>query len=489
MPRKVLPPPSCDVYTPSVLAKAMVRTLGDALDFQWLEPCVGKGAFLNALALQRVDRNRVTGIDLSSITEAADRHAMVQRSTEFLTWAAATEKRFDRIVANPPFISLSDVPSVVRKAAMRHSLPNGTPVPLGSNCWFAFLCAALRLLNPGGSLAFVLPAAFEFANYAAALRSGLPMVFSAVEVHRCKVPIFDAVEDGSVVLIARGHGSSSRRPLRRVHSDLAELAQGVRQPTLKSPNRTRSGAGSVAGCKTPLHEVMSIGIGAVTGDARYFLMNDQDRLDLGLPTSAMQSVVSKARHIGFPALSRTQWDYLRRSGERLWLFRPRGAALKHKAVQRYLRLQLNKGGCRKDAYKIRTRAPWYLTPLPMRPHGFMSGMSQQGPAICFNEMDGLSVTNTLYTVRFSAHLCREAQYAWALMLLTSEVRKQLKHIARDYALGLAKFEPGDLSQLMIPKPRISEECSSVYAEAFDALMGGDEDRSTWLANQMIKPST
>ena len=39
--------------------------------------------------------------------------------------------------------------------------------------------------------------------------------------------------------------------------------------------------------------------------------------------------------------------------------------------------------------------PWYHMPMPSRPHGFVTGMSQHGPVICFNRMRGLSATNTL----------------------------------------------------------------------------------------------
>jgi hypothetical protein len=230
---------------------------------------------------------------------------------------------------------------------------------------------------------------------------------------------------------------------------------------------------------------MSIGLGAVTGDASYFLMTDEERRRHGLPKSAVVPVVSRSKHIRRAAIFSEHWEELLSGGERIWLFRPCSSDLSQPAVQRYLRLSEADGGCRRDAYKIRNRNPWYLTPLPPRPHGFVSGMSQAGPWICLNEMPRLSATNTLYTVRFRRRLPVLERYAWALMLLTSEVREQLPSIVREYALGLAKLEPGDLSQLRLPAPRVVDAMPVLYRNAVESLLDGDISRACSIANKQL----
>ena len=137
----VKPPPSCNVYTPAVLAQAMVRALGDVPDARWLEPCVGNGALLKALARHRVDASRIVGLDLCRSPEPADVHAVVRRGIDFLRWSRSTTERFDRVVANPPYVALSKVPRPIQNAALRVRTPDGTPIALGGNCWNAFLCA------------------------------------------------------------------------------------------------------------------------------------------------------------------------------------------------------------------------------------------------------------------------------------------------------------------------------------------------------------
>jgi len=478
-------PVSCNVYTPAVLAQAMVRALGDGPDARWLEPCVGKGAFLRALARQRVDVGRIVGLDLCRSSEPTDIHAVVRRGIDFLRWAASTTERFDRVVANPPYIALSKVPRPIQNAALSVRTPDGMAIALSGNCWNAFLCASLGLLNEGGSIAFVLPAAFDYANYARSLRAKLPTLFGRLEVHRCRTPIFDSVEEGSIVLLAHGFRVPRTAAFRREYETLDALVRGLGRPSQPTRRTSKPDDLSAKSTGVRLGDVMTIGLGAVTGDASYFLMTDGERRRHALPKSAVVPVLSKSKHIRSASISLERWAELLSAGERVWLFRPLPSVVSQTAVQQYLELTEADGGCRRNAYKIRNRSPWYVTPLPPRPDGFLSGMSQSGPWICLNRMEGLSATNTLYTVRFRKRLSQDEQCAWALMLLTSEVRRQLPSVIREYALGLAKLEPGDLSQLRLPTPRGVGAMPRIYRSAVESLLAGDASRACSIADRHV----
>ena len=73
----------------------------------WLEPSVGHGVFLLALADAGVRRENVVAIDLDPEPSHADALAITDRSQDFLSWSQSTQKRFDRIVGNPPHVPLS----------------------------------------------------------------------------------------------------------------------------------------------------------------------------------------------------------------------------------------------------------------------------------------------------------------------------------------------------------------------------------------------
>lgn len=484
--RLPVPPASCNVYTPQSLADSLVHAMGNTPTALWLEPCVGKGALLEAIARRGTDTKRIVGLDLASNPEPTDRLGRVRRSTEFLDWALRTKSKFDRIIANPPYISLRMLPTQIRSAALQHRTPSGHPVTAGSNCWYAFLCASLRLLRPDGAIGFVLPASFEYAGYAFRLREELPGLFGECHIHRCQVPIFDAVDEGAVVLYCRGFGNASNRVSRLQHKTLQSLVATLNSGCM-IPQATKMAKVVAPKRNVVLRDIMKIGIGAVTGDSDYFLLNESQCLEHQLPRSVLRPIVSRARHLHCPAITNDIWDGYRSKNERVWLFRPCDSDLNNPLVRKYLELEPELGGCRRDAFKIRNRTPWWRTPLPPHPHGFLSGMTQLGPIICFNEKARLAATNTLYTVRFVKDIPLEDRFAWALMLLTTWTRKQIEGAQRTYALGLRKLEPSDISSLSLPVPRCPVTQKTYYT-AIDLVIDGRLSRATQIADRYIAKS-
>src|SRR5207248_4179013 len=121
-----------------------------------------------------VAARRITAVELDCHTEVAGKCGDYLPGVDFLAWSLATEKRFDRVIGNPPFLQLHKAHKKVVEAALRVKRPCGDPVPLRANCWYAFLCASLRLLKPGGGMCFVLPSGWDYADYAADLRECMP---------------------------------------------------------------------------------------------------------------------------------------------------------------------------------------------------------------------------------------------------------------------------------------------------------------------------
>ena len=61
---------------------------------------------------------------------------------------------------------------------------------------------------------------------------------------------------------------------------------------------------------------------------------------------------------------------------------------------------------------------------------------------------------------------------------------------RQYALGLSKLEPGDLTQLRLPMPRVVDTMPTLYWRAVEALLDGDVTRACSIAdNQVAKQRT
>jgi adenine-specific DNA-methyltransferase len=321
-----------------------------------------------------------------------------------------------------------------------------------SNLWFAFLRASLSLLKEGGSIGFIVPAAFEYAGYASTLRDKISEHFAEFGVHRCREPLFDEVQDGCVVLIGRKYELPNVSTTRREYETAAKLVRNIGK--IKHPE---SRVGSLRACQSRHNtvkgaEILSIRIGCVTGDAQYFLLREADRIRLRLPVRALTPVLSRSRQLKTAVVTKAVWEVLKAQNERVWLFRPDQKHLNMPSVRKYLRLTAEKGGCSKQNYKVQLRNVWYRPDLPAKVEGSLSGSSRVGPWISLRQYEELSATNTLYCVPFNKRLSNYAKSAWCLSLLTGQFRRQLPQVIRRYPDGLEKIEPGDLMNLDIPVP-------------------------------------
>jgi hypothetical protein len=450
----------------------MVRAMADKPGALWLEPCIGSGVFLEALREAGVSADRIRGVDLESEAATNDWLAKTIRGVDFLKWAKKTNERFDRIVGNPPFLAIRGLSYMLRKSALASPTPDGFGVPGKANCWYAFLCASLTLLKPSGSIAFVLPAAWEYAGYAAPLRAYVTKSFAQLEVHRSRKPLFDGVQDGSIVMLCRGYQRKNRQRTRFEYSSSHDLTKGLterrsaeRTPVLTVAPKIRRGSDV---CN--LGDVIEIRLGGVTGDARFFALSETERIRWELPEQVMQPVVTRASHLRGALITDDEWNKLRTEGKRVWLFKPNRVLLEHPSVKRYLELEEKNGGCHRQNYKIRTRNPWYETPLPDIVDGFMSGMSKTGPWISLRSMRGLSATNTLYVIKFKERLSLEQMAAWGITLLRKETRETMLERVRKYPDGLLKYEPGDLISVRLRKPKAFQGAVEAYQEMIQTLL-------------------
>lgn len=459
-------------------------SLGDEPHAKWLEPSHGTGVFVEAISALGVDKGRITAIDLDAGYRPADDLATAYRGVDFLDWAARTGASFDRIVGNPPFVSIRCLPRQLREVALSTVDLNGAPIGGNANLWYAFVLRSIRLLREGGTLGFVLPSAAEFANYSTHIRDNVAKVFGRVEVYRCMRPLFDNVQDGTLVAIAReyrgGPGLVRKQTVLTRRALIHQLSLDRKISGHKCPVRPKVFANKTV----RFDRIAKIAIGAVTGDANFFLMSEEKRRELSLPKTALQRIVSKAKHLRTPIFTDSEWERLKTERERVWLFNPNTESIKHPAVQQYLSLTVEKGGCHREAYKVRIRDPWYKTPLPKKPDAFVSGMTQPLPWLSINAAQNVNATNTLYVLRFISRDARE-WYKWALAMLSSCAWKQIRRLGRRYPDGLIKYEPGSLTKLELPVATRDLDFEDLYTKAVSHLLRGDVRIARELADAAV----
>lgn len=480
------PPTSCKVYTPKLLADAMVQALYRSNTQRWLEPSCGTGVFLEAMHDVGVPQKKVVGVDLDRSKSKTDSLGTVTRNRDFLDWSKSRKGRFDCVVGNPPYVAINQLPASLREVASATKDFDLNPVGERANTWYPFMIQAVNVLRPGGCLAFVLPASCEFADYAASGRSKLTRLFERVDLIRSRRPLFNEVAEGAVVLVARNKGNSQGLYRRHEVDDLvAAISKLNRLDSHRAkccPNSSRRASRNNT---VKFGDISDVRIGGVTGDSNYFVLSEEQRTQLRLPESSFVRVLSRSKHVLRSSHTAESWSELCSSGDKVWLFRPQDRHLRQIAVDSYLKLAPEDGGCDKSRYKIKARVPWHRTPLPDTPEFFLSGMSGAGLWMCINECADLNATNTLYVGSFREALSRNQKYSWALAMLTSPVQKQVLRAKRIYADGLSKLEPGQIADLSTPQPPKIPRAVSTYRQAVDALFSGEPTEAAEIADSHV----
>lgn len=98
-------------------------------------------------------------------------------------------------------------------------------------------------------------------------------------------------------------------------------------------------------------------------------------------------------------------------------------------------------------------------------------------------MRGLSASNTLYVVRFLTRMKQDEKAAWALGLLTTFCRHQVRIAGRRYPDGLVKHEPKDLHSLLIPQPPATKKGIETLEAAVSELVAGNTRQAIRIADQ------
>ena len=474
IPDTISPPDGGMADTPAQLADTAVRVVGLSGATSWLDPCAGSGRLVEAALRAGVSPSAIFAVDLRTQLPALDRLGVESRlGTDFIEWVHKTGRRFDRVIANPPFVRLSKL----QKALLCPALDtrwNGIRITATANYWVAFLIAGMKVLRRGGAMSYILPAAWEYADYAGQLRELCASSFRELDVHRVSEPMFDEVEDGSVLLVGRGFGEQPIRDASVLrHATLSALSSALRTDESHTRvGRMRRQNGSLGSGEVRMGQIAEVRIGAVTGDARFFLLTESQRSALGLPLSAVRPILSKSDQIVKSEMDCETWHELLDDGKRVWLLDPTEDALEDPSVRAYLHLDVEKGGCYRAAAKIRNRDPWYRVPLPRKFDGFVSGMSPATPWVMLNRMPGLTISNTLYGVRFPTIRSVDEQASWCLSMLSSTTAQSRGQLVREYPQGLLKLEPRDFANLVVRQPRTTENARSLYCQAVDLIASG-----------------
>jgi adenine-specific DNA-methyltransferase len=468
-------------YTPATIAGMLAEWVVQTGSERLLEPSVGDGALIAAAIARRRELRGAKGelrflacdIDPSAIEAMEIRlpDTCETRAVDFLQLDPSSTGLFAGVLANPPFTRNHSL-DPARRAALRQRFD----VAGAAGLWVHFLVHSIEFLAPRGRLAAIVPAAALFTTYGRSALERICARFAHVEVRQIvdKPLWINGAEERGVVVLASGYGCGSSAmptPSRWLTDGREELTNLVPIAAFER----------LAAVSTPLGELATLAIGAVTGCNSVFLMSEAERLAFEIPLSEVQPIASRARQL--PGLRVTCADLLdcAAAGDKTWLLTPTNLDGRGGGVRRRL-AQISKSK-RSETVWLNKRDPWWRVESGAPCDAIFTYMNDVGPRLVLANAN-VRCTNTLHRVIFQAKVGPPTKVAAALSMLSTFGQLAAERIGRSYGGGLLKFELMDARRLpMLPACRKPLEPVAELADA--ALRAGDRDGARALADAAL----
>ena len=344
-------------YTPKPIADFLARWAIQSPTTSVLEPSCGDGSLLEAsietllrLGADRADiSGLVQGVELDP-EEAAKTEARIRAfgigvpasmihvedfftfSTEklleqsFMGNVTRERQSFDAIIGNPPFIRYQTFPEEYRDKAVDIMKSAGMKPSRLMNSWLPFLVASSLLLKENGRLAMVIPAELFQVHYAAETRLFLSNFYNQITIVTFKRLIFVDIQQEVVLLLCQ-RGRNGHNGIRVIESeDAEELATHVHtefiENEIKSLNHskekwtqyflTKDEIQLLRNLRADPHlvisgSIFSVDVGVVTGENKFFILNEQQRREADLEAFTSK-IVSRSGHLQGTIFALSDWQ-------------------------------------------------------------------------------------------------------------------------------------------------------------------------------------
>jgi adenine-specific DNA-methyltransferase len=501
-------------YTPGAVARPLVAWALNGGNGRVLDPSFGGCAFLCAALDElktrgvRLPGQFICGVDLDEraqhhlgpLLDAGARGTQFRHEDFLRVQPADLGRLFDAVVGNPPYVRHHLLPKSAKSQAAATALDDHVDIPARASYWTYFVVHAARFVAPGGRMAFVLPAAFLYADYADTIHTSLKQAFGDVTLAAIGERVFSDAEEISVVLLAADRGKacdSIRLGWVATADELSSLCRDTTRGTHLVPAidndgrwlRWAAGADAFALYERLLAESKAarlgdyakVRIGTVTGDNSFFTFPRTVCEQRRIPVEMTKPVVTKARDLAGLCHTRRDQRRMGDSGRDCLLLSTDGSTRLPEAVKRYLKtgrqLKVHK------TFKCRNRETWHSVPDTDAPGAFLQYMCSDHPKLVLNPARA-SCTNALHRLWWLDETDRTDPQWLALALLCSLSRLSAELVGRVYGGGLLKLEPSDARRLVVPKPP-SETAGQAFRDTDRLLREGNAEEARKAADEAL----
>lgn len=479
-------------YTNQDVAAFLTRWVLDANPVSILEPSVGDGVFLGALASMGAPSLKsvlACEIDAPEAEKTKAQSLLLPKVKvdvvvgDFLRWSLnhlGEPYLVDGVLGNPPYIRYQYLREDQQQCAERIFARSELPFTRHTNAWVPFVVASMNHLRRGGRLAMVIPAEILHVPHSRSLRRYLITQCSRVTVIDPTELWFGGVLQGVVLLLAEKKHSETEKsegigiinaPSRKFLSEPpAHLLAHVdwvngdsihgkwMQALLTRQERALLDEVGDSTSVRKFNQLAKVDVGIVTGANSFFLVPDSVVEEHGLQDWAhpMFGRSSHVRGVIYDDDTHTENKRIGLPANFLW-FGDVNAKELPLNVQEYI--ELGEQQNLHTRYKCRIRSPWYAVPSVFSAPVGMLKRSHHFPRLILNRMKALT-TDTSYRVWPKADVSAEALVASFVNSLTA-LSAELE--GRHYGGGVLELVPSEIEELIVPRPEPAMALETLHA--------------------------
>jgi adenine-specific DNA-methyltransferase len=229
-------------YTPEKIAEFVLRWgINGSTTSDILEPSCGDGVFLEQIHKNKLKYKSITAVELDEVeAEKANSIPLKNRliiNADFHTYCNSTDKRFDLVVGNPPYIRYQFFDRKQQVEAEDIFIKAGLTYSKLTNAWVSFVVgASLLLKEEGGKIGFVLPAEILQVSFAQQLRQFIAHYYNKINIISFEKLVFPNIQQEVVLLLCEKNNTKDHL-IEHIELKDADSLASLDVARLKSPKK------------------------------------------------------------------------------------------------------------------------------------------------------------------------------------------------------------------------------------------------------------